>query len=90
MTLFLHGAWLAFNLSSAQTGAPLRVLASIFLVLILCRLIYLLRDLAGTRRNVSRSQLFPATTGPRNYLLLGVAAVALIGISLLLFRLVQL
>ncbi len=90
MTLLLHGAWLAFNLSPAQTGAPLRVLASIFLVLILCGLIYLLRDLAGTRRTGSPGHLFPVTTGPRNYLLIGIAAVAIIGIGLLLFRLVQL
>jgi hypothetical protein len=73
----------------ARSGAPLRVIASILLLVMLCGVIYVLRNLGKVKRELVADDLMPSTRGPRNNMVLVVCAVSFVVICLLLFLVVK-
>lgn len=83
-------ATLAQNtVTPARSGAPLRVLAAIMLVGILCTFIYVLRHLSKIKNELADDDIVPDEKGPRNNMIFIVCAVAFIAVCLLLFLVVK-
>ena len=90
MNLLLFPPFLAqYTITPARSGAPLRVFAAILLVGILCALIYVLRHLAGVKKELKDDDVLRTERGPRNNMIFIVCAVTFIAVCLLLFLLLK-
>jgi hypothetical protein len=80
----LQGATLA-----ADPLLPIRILAAIAFIALLCAFIYVLRHLRNIERKLLAENLVPSELGPRNNLVLMVCLIPLIVTTLLLFLLIK-
>lgn len=89
MNLLLFETIAQTTVAPARSGAPLRVLAAILLVAMICGVIYLVRHFARVKREIIADDLVPAQRGPRNNMILVVCALTFVAFCLLLFLLVK-
>ncbi len=74
---------------AADRLAPIRILAAILLVGLLCGLIYVLRHLKNLNAEIRADDLVPAGRGPRNNMIFIACAVVFVVTCLLLFLIVK-
>ncbi len=68
---------------------PIRALAGIAFVAVICAFAYVLRHLRQIERAITADALVPKELGPRNNLVLMVCAIPIIVVALLLFLIVK-
>lgn len=69
--------------------APIRIIASIALVVVIGIFIYVLRHLKKIERAIVADDLVPANRGPRNNMIFIACAVTFVIVSLLLFLIIK-
>ena len=77
------------TVAPARSGAPLRVLAAILLILIFSGIVYVIRHLTQVERTLKSDDLVPSERGARDNMIFIVCAVTLFAVGLLLFLLVK-
>jgi hypothetical protein len=65
--------------------APVRVLAAMLLVLLLCGLIYVLRHVKSLKAEIKANDVMPTLRGPRNNMIFIACALTFVIVCLLLF-----
>ena len=68
---------------------PIRVLAGIAFIAVICAFVYVLRHLRKIEKTIAADALVPKELGPRNNLVLMICAIPIIVIALLLFLIVK-
>jgi heme/copper-type cytochrome/quinol oxidase subunit 2 len=68
---------------------PIRVLAGIAFIAVVCAFVYVLRHLRKIEKTIAADALVPKELGPRNNLVLLICAIPVIVVALLLFLIVK-
>lgn len=69
----------------APSLGPIRIVAGIALLIVICVFIYVLRHLKGIEDEIVADELVPAERGPRNNMIFIACAVTFVVVCLLLF-----
>ncbi len=68
---------------------PVRILAGVAFVAVICAFVYVLRHLRQIEKKIVTDALVPRELGPRNNLVLLICAIPIIVVALLLFLIVK-
>jgi hypothetical protein len=68
---------------------PIRIVAGLALLAVICAFVYVFRHLKQTERTIIADNLVPAERGPRNNLVLMICIIPIIVVSLLLFMILR-
>jgi hypothetical protein len=68
---------------------PIRVLAGIAFIAVVCAFVYVLRHLRKIENTIAADALEPEELGPRNNLVLLICAIPIMVVALLLFLIVK-
>ncbi len=79
----------AMALLTSDPLTPIRVLAGIAFIAVICAFVYVLRHLRQIEKTIAADALVPKELGPRNNLVLLICALPIIVVALLLFLVVK-
>jgi len=77
------------NFLATDPLLPIRILAFVALIAVICTFIYVLRHLQKIERTIAADNLVPKERGPRNNLVLIICAVPILITVLLVFLLLK-
>lgn len=79
----------AMVLAASDALLPVRILAGIALIAVICAFVYVLRHLRQIEKTIVSDELVPKELGPRNNLVLMICAIPIIVVALLLYLIVN-
>jgi hypothetical protein len=79
----------AMQLPATDTLLPVRIVAGIAFIAMICAYVYVLRHLRKIEKNIVADDLVPSELGPRNNMVLMVCLIPLIATALLLYLVIK-
>jgi hypothetical protein len=80
---------LALALLASDPLLPVRILAGIAFIAVICAFVYVLRHLRQIEKTIVADALVPKQLGPRNNVVLMICAIPIVAVALLLFLIVK-